>query len=179
MEVLATSNGGSGSVPTFSPTAIQWVGVVATVLFWGLGFGWLSRRYERQADLFGARCVTPPENHCQYPCSVHSDLGAPAQQDGRVCATGAAVFAAALERVAQLNGIPREERSWRHSSIGSRVRFLLSVAADPGRAVRFERGIRRVKAVMLAVAVVGSAGSVYYWSTYIEPTLLGLQAGVR
>ncbi len=82
---------------------------------------------------------------------------------GRVCATGAAIFASALDRVAVLNGIPHEERSWRHSSIGSRIRFLTSLAGDPRRAASFERLLRRVKAAVLTVAVVGAAITVYYW----------------
>lgn len=175
VRATADMNSGSG----LSPVLIQGAGVGATLLFWGFGFGWVSRRFERQADLFGARCVTPPEDQCGYPCSVHPDAATRVGQDGRVCATGAAVFCAALERVAYLNGLPREERSWRHSSIGSRIRFLLSVAGDPGRAVRFERAIRRIKAVMLTAAVIGAAGSLYYWSVYAEPALFQFHAGVR
>ncbi|MGB2985980.1 MAG: M48 family metallopeptidase [Phycisphaerae bacterium] len=163
MELLARTSTDPDSTLTLSAATIQGIGVVATVLFWGIGFGWLSRRFERQADLFGAWCVTPTEAQCHLPCSVH--LNGPTQRsgDGRVCATGAAIFASALDRVAVLNGIPHEERSWRHSSIGSRIRFLTSLAGDPGRAAGFERLMRRVKITMLAVAIIGSVFSVYYW----------------
>jgi hypothetical protein len=63
-----------------------------------------------------------------------------------------------------LNGIPHEERSWRHSSIGSRVRFLTALSGDPARAHRFARSIRRIKRVLLVTAIGGSiVAGVYVW----------------
>jgi STE24 endopeptidase len=211
---------------------IQSAGIIGTLVVWGIGFGWVSRRFERQADLFGARCAAPQENDCQYPCSVHwrpsvrqsaepltpfTDAGslmnrnalaadgpgvqiincngveasgaggptvernresaAPPDQKGRVCATGAAIFASALERVAVLNGIPREERSWRHSSIASRIRFLLSLAADPSRTAQFERVVRRTQIAMLVIGLGGSAASLVYWRAMGSPALMRLQTG--
>jgi len=178
MEGLAQTSTGSKAWWGLSSTAIQGLGLAATVLFWGLGFGWVSRRFERQADLFGARCVTPSASECDRPCSVHLDAQTSTTGDGRVCATAAAVFASALQRVAQLNGIPPEERSWRHSSIGSRIRFLVSLSGDPAKAAGFERLIRRIKTTLLAAAVLGGALFIYYWTVVPQPALLQLQAGV-
>ncbi len=145
----------AGTGPRLSVETVEGIGIAATVCIWGLGFGWLSRRFERQADLVGARCAAPPAEACRLPCSVHPDeADGPAASRG-LCATGVAIFTSALERVAALNGIPQEERSWRHSSIGSRIRFLHALAGDPGRVVRFERLVRRVQSAMLAAAVLG------------------------
>jgi STE24 endopeptidase len=141
-----------------------------------IGFGWLSRRFERQADLFGARCVMPEASGCHVPCSVHLEGHSTNTGSERVCATAAALFASALDRVACVSGIPHEERSWRHSSVGSRIRFLHSLAGDPARAIRFERIVRRAKAVLLAAAVVGAAGSLYYWSVTPMPALMRWRA---
>ena len=88
------------------------------------------------------------------------------------------MFSSALERVAILNGIPLEERSWRHSSIGSRIRFLASVAGDPGRAERFERQIRRVKKILLATAVIGSVLGAWYLMSVSQPAVFRLEAGL-
>lgn len=157
--------------------AIQGTGLALTFIFWVIGFGWLSRRFERQADLFGARCVTPDAANCNLPCSVHLNGAANPPESERVCAAAAAVFASALDRVAVLSGIPHEERSWRHSSVGSRIRFLHSAAGDPALAVRFERVIRRAKAALLAAAIVGSAGALYYWSVTPTPALMRMRVG--
>jgi STE24 endopeptidase len=179
MEGLAQATAGSRASGGLSAAAIQGIGLAATVLFWGVGFGWVSRRFERQADLFGARCVTPAESECDRPCSVHLGARSARTEDGRVCATAAAIFASALQRVAILNGIPAEERSWRHSSIGSRIRFLISLAGDPARATQFERLIRRIKTTLVAAAILGGALSIYYWTVVPQPALMQLHAGVR
>ena len=177
MEFLARLAAKPGMAVDLSLVLIEAIGVLVTVAFWGLGFGWLSRRFELQADSFGAQCATPPPVKCVLPCSVHSEGCKGLNAPGRVCMTGASVFASALHRVALLNGIPHEERSWRHSSIGKRIRFLMSLAGDPGRARRFDRRIRLVKRALLALAIVGVAISVYYWLTVPEPALLRLQVG--
>lgn len=179
MEGLARTTNGSNAWWGLSAVTIQGIGIVATILFWGLGFGWVSRRFERHADLFGARCVTPSASECDRPCSVHLDPCTSRPEDGRVCATAAAIFASALQRVALLNGIPSEERSWRHSSIGSRIRFLTSLAGDPALALAFERLIRRIKTTLLAAAILGGAFFLYYWTIVPQPALMQLQAGVR
>lgn len=164
--------------PQLSLLAIQAIGVTSTLAIWGLGFGWLSRRFERQADTFGAYCVTPTGDQCATPCTIHLDARPLATAPTTaICATGARIFASALERVAVLNGIPREERSWRHSSIAYRVRFLLSLASDPKRADRFDRVVRRAKRFLLVTAVLGSVASLCYWKWTPQPALLRVQTG--
>lgn len=177
MESLARTAQASDSAAPISVLAIEIIGILATVVFWAVAFGWLSRRFERQADLHAARCVTPSAAECRIPCGVHSETQQGSGDDGRVCATGAAVFASALDRVAIMNGIPHEERSWRHSSIGSRIRFLRSLAEDPGRVRRFERALRRAKIVMVTLAIIGLAGSIGYWMAVPKPAILQMQVG--
>lgn len=144
-------------------TSVQGIGLLVSAVVWGIGFGWLSRRFERQADMFGAQCVSPESADCRLPCSVHLEADKESVGPAHVCRTGAAVFTSALDKVAVLNGIPHEERSWRHSSIGSRMRFLTSLAGDPARARRFDREVSHVKMGMLTLAVVGSVISGYVW----------------
>ena len=94
-------------------------------------FGWLSRSCERQADLFGA------------------------------CAVSAEAFVSALEKVAYLNGIPREHpgwfSSWRHPPIARRVEFVIEMEQHPELAKRFHRRLSLVKWSMTA-ALVGILG---------------------
>ena len=78
-------------------------------------FGYLSRYCETQADIFGSRTISSE------------------------------VFISALEKVAILNGIPREKpgwlSSWRHPTIASRVDFLRRMGEEPGLERRFQRRI--------------------------------------
>lgn len=172
---LAKSGVGNGNL---SLTAIEFVGIAATVLFWGIGFGWVSRRFERQADLFGARCISPDSSGCAGPCSLHGDESNPhgSKDKDRLCTTGAAVFASALDRVAALNGIAREEYSWRHSSIGHRVRSLARLAGDPVAARRFEHRLRQLQTCLWTMAIFGAVACVGYWVAVPEPAILQLQA---
>jgi STE24 endopeptidase len=81
-----------------------------------LVFGYLSRRCERQADLYGAHAVSTE------------------------------VFVNALEKVAYINGIPRNRGgnwllSWQHPTIAQRIDFLHEMSAHPDRVPRFHRSI--------------------------------------
>lgn len=132
------------------------------LLKWGLVFGWVSRRFERQADVFGVQTLTLCGLPCALPCAVHSPAGNPGQPVGDpLCATAAQVFSHALHEVAHLNGIPPEGRSWRHSSISSRSRFLQRLAQEPHRARRFQRGVLGIQIGILLAAAVGSAWAAY------------------
>jgi STE24 endopeptidase len=86
-------------------------------------FGYLSRRCERQADIYGCRTVSVP------------------------------VFVEALEKVARLNGISRDQpgwlMSWQHSTIAKRVAFLQQMDADPKLEPLFQRRVGLMKWAML------------------------------
>ncbi|MFH0981505.1 MAG: M48 family metallopeptidase [Planctomycetota bacterium] len=155
MEVVIRLTESPASRLKLNETALQGIGLGLMAVVWGTAFGWLSRRFERQADVFGAHCVSSAGPTCNVACGVHlSDGGIPASGHA-VCVGAAKVFVAALDRVAALNGIPHEERNWRHSSIASRMRFLMAQAGDPAAAEGFHRLIVKVKRVLWATAVVG------------------------
>ncbi|UCD28541.1 MAG: M48 family metalloprotease [Planctomycetota bacterium] len=144
--------------------------MVLIVMVWGLGFGGVSRRFEWQSDLFGARSVTPSANECNRPCFVHDTALTPKpadqKQSAMICATGAATFADSLHRIAILNGIPIEARSWRHSSISHRMQLLKKCAQDPTFAARLERSILIIKITLLIGTLIGLAIAVWlYWPT--------------
>jgi len=142
---------------------------VALIIKWGVLFGWVSRRFERQADLFGVRTLTIGGTPCSQPCALHgSGNGAGQPAAHLLCTTAAHIFGQALHEVAVLNGIRPEARSWRHSSISSRARFVLEMAGDPRRALHFERTVLLIKATILLAALVSgvwAAHELRIWST--------------
>lgn len=111
-----------------------------------LVFGYLSRRCESQADLFGCRAVSSQ------------------------------AFIGALEKVADLNGIPRHRTSWlaswQHPTIAQRVAFIEQLRDDPALELRFQRVLGALKwGVLLAVgtglALVGWAlGPEQVWELF-------------
>lgn len=108
-------------------------------------FGFLSRRCERQADVFGCRTVSCS----QADCSGHEDGLDPRERGRGLCATGIDTFIRALEKVALVNGISRDRpgflQSWQHSSIARRVEFLQRVRLDRRVETRFQHRIALVK----------------------------------
>jgi Zn-dependent protease with chaperone function len=101
------------------------VALLATYVF--VVFGFLSRRCERQADIYGCRAVSPQ------------------------------TFIEALEKVARLNGISRDRpgwlSSWQHSTIARRVEFLQNMCVDPALEPRFQRRVRFIKWSMVFTLV--------------------------
>jgi STE24 endopeptidase len=123
---------------------------------WGVLFGWVSRRFERQADTFGVRALALAGLPCAQPCELHSggENGGGARLRDPLCRTGAAIFGDALHEVAVLNGIQADARSWRHSSISSRARFVQRLAASPKLYRTFQSRVTLIQGVITLLAAV-------------------------
>jgi Zn-dependent protease with chaperone function len=132
--------------------ALPSLGFLAAYIF-GV-FGFLSRRCERQADVFGCRAVSCDRPDCQG--HDHTTVLAPGGQG--LCPVGIRTFCRALDKVAVLNGISRSRpgwlHSWQHSTIGKRIEFLQRLNEDPALEGRFQRRVFWTKAaLMLATAL--------------------------
>ena len=140
------------------------IGLVAGYLF--VVFGALSRRCERQADLYGSKAVS-----CANPaCDGHDEQTVYAPEARCLCPTGLRTFARALDRVRALNGMdhdPGERRSarhllraalgwlraWQHGPIARRVAYLRNLTDRMADEPRFQRRLFVFKcALMLALA---------------------------
>jgi STE24 endopeptidase len=84
-------------------------------------FSFISRRCERQADLFGAKTVSTD------------------------------AFISALEKVADINGIGRTRFSWLHPSIAQRVDFLREMRGHPARALRFHISVLAMQLALFGI----------------------------
>ena len=107
---------------------------------WVMAFGLLSRRFERQADVFAA-----------------SAAGEQAREPHRLSAQGVDMFSSALMEVARLNAISPDRRNFRHGSIRRRVRYLYGLLARGAGAGGVDRGIAMVKAGIWALFALGIA----------------------
>jgi STE24 endopeptidase len=130
-------------------SVISLVAVLLGYIF--MVFGFLSRRCERQADVFGCRAVS-----CASPdCRGHDDEVALPQYGQGLCPTGINTFIRALEKVAAVNGISRDRpgflQSWQHGSIGRRIEFLQRMLLDPGLERRFQRRVFLFKSLLLLI----------------------------
>jgi Zn-dependent protease with chaperone function len=142
---------------------IPFLGLFGAYFF--LVFGFLSRRCERQADIYGCKAVSCTRGGCQG----HTADAERAAAGRGLCPTGIRTFIEALEKVARLNGISRDRpgwfQSWQHSTIARRVEFLQRMLDDPALEPRFQRRVGLVKwALFLGLAAaLGVLGFVRGW----------------
>jgi STE24 endopeptidase len=118
--------------------------------FW-LVFGLLSRRFERQADVFGCRVVSCGSAECPPHFDLEEgthDVEPVCSLSSGLCPVGIEIFSVALARVASQNGIDISARSWRHGSIANRLGFLRRLQADPGCERHFQRGVRSLRLII-------------------------------
>jgi len=108
-----------------------------------VGFGFVSRRFERQADAFAAQHLS----------------GLTKENRGRgliVSPEASETMADALQAVADLNHVPPGRFTWRHGSIAGRQRALRALEGHPVDRLLIDRAARRVKLlVLLGIIVVG------------------------
>lgn len=147
------------------------------LLLWGM----LSRRFERQADVFAARSLhaTGGDVHTTEE-AIHTTEAAAARAVGRETASvppantnpeaplrasvepfGAATFAEALKRVALLNNIPLTGRNFTHGSIQSRMNALRIIAENPLNTPGFDTRMLRVR-VALSLTILAGVVSLFF-----------------
>ena len=132
----------------FSGDAERYAAMVFLVLFhFRFVFGWFSRLMERQADLFALKM------------------------------TGSASgLANALEKLGLSAGNIRNERSWHHSGIAERVRFLREAEREPSLAAAHDARASRVMGLgyILSVAIMAVTGA----AAHVDPSPPTAVAGV-
>lgn len=115
-------------------------------------FGMLSRRFERQADIYAARMMDS-----NWGQDAVTGLAPP------VGPRGAELFASALHRVAVVNNIPLSARDWFHPSIARRMQYLDQLSANPSQTFRFDRVMRRLYVGMIVALIFCAGVTVWGW----------------
>lgn len=152
--------------------AVVTFGMLAVAL---VVFGWVSRRFERQADTFAvthlSRHLPPAEDDDRNDVDDGNDgdddarsdapdaaqLDAVATDHKRVRPDAVYAMTAALMSIAELNGIDPERSSWRHGSIAWRTRYLRGLVDASMTSLMIHTIARRIK-LATAVALFVSLG---------------------
>jgi STE24 endopeptidase len=158
------------------------VAVLVCYLF--VVFGALSRRCERQADVFGCKAVS-----CEDPnCTGHTEETVFPQGGNCLCPTGIRTFARALERVGDLNGISMVSaekrwtpgqmirgvwawiRAWQHSPMPRRVAYLMSLIDHPDEERWFQWRLFFFKCMLMLALLVAfvALGQAVGWGELFE-----------
>ena len=125
---------------------LQALVVLAGFALWALGFGWVSRRFERQADTFAVQHMTI--------------RGGDAGKSPVIKTHAVLAMTSALQHVADLNHIAVAGRSWRHGSILWRQTYLRTLVGQRVDQLGIDRLIRVLKLISLTLIVVGIVSSV-------------------
>ncbi|MDD4891073.1 MAG: M48 family metallopeptidase [Phycisphaerae bacterium] len=127
-----------------------------------IAFGWISRRFEWQADLTGAQSIELGGLADSAFLPAGAPTGEPFSVDQPPSAGAAEVYVSALFRIADVNGLDREQKTWRHGSIADRGRRLQRLC-DPAQFRRFNATIRAIKWTILVAALGMLAMTVLSW----------------
>lgn len=126
----------------------QFSGTLLVLAITIVAFGWVSRRFEWQADAFAVRHLAehPPEG--QEPANSIGD-------QGRIVTPEAAhAMAEALGQVAEFNGMSTHRYSFRHGSIHERQRRVASLIGTPVDAFPIDRQVRWIKRSAMVVLII-------------------------
>ncbi|MCZ2343593.1 MAG: M48 family metallopeptidase [Bacteroidales bacterium] len=137
-------------------------------------FGLLSRRCERQADLFGCRVASCGNPHC----TGHTESTVRSGAGGAICPTGVRAMAQALERVMILNGLRDRSRTrwqrmlsriraWQHGPLPERIQFIMRLLEEPLLAERTDRAVTRFRHLLMLglILLFVTLGSWVGWGT--------------
>ncbi|MBL9149308.1 MAG: M48 family metalloprotease [Phycisphaerae bacterium] len=142
-----------GDAPTSFALAAYHVatqaGVIAAAGLALFGFGWVSRRFERQADAFAVQYLSRAEGY------------------GAATTRAVSAMREALLSVAESAGIDPNKSSWRHGSIAWRRRNLERLVDVPLEAFAIDRVVRRLK-ILTLVGLVG-VGALLYLDLRADP----------
>ena len=99
-------------------------------------FGWISRRFERQADAFAA-----------------VELSKEVDEHKGIHLFGVEAMRSALNSVARLNGVPSSRWSWRHGSILGRQKALQKLVGIRSNAIPINRLVQVINSASMAILV--------------------------
>jgi Zn-dependent protease with chaperone function len=130
----------AGVLPDLNTSQAWAMGTDATatlilVGLWALAFGYISRRFERQADTFAVQHMA---------------------RDGVITCDAVDAVADALTDVALLNRMTPQQKSWRHGSIAWRIDYLRTLVGRPVDQCEIDRTVGWIRwgcAAVLAVMI--------------------------
>jgi Zn-dependent protease with chaperone function len=136
-------------------------------------FGWVCRRFERQADTFAVQHLSqyPPE-HKRVPSTVRDDEAQGASSAAQLPSNGNPLnrivradavhsMCDALDAIARLNAIEHHRPSWRHGSIAWRMEYLVSLIGQPLAALAIDRTVARIKTAAAIIVCGAVAYSIF------------------
>ena len=172
------------------PDAASMVAMMLSLVGWFYVFGWISRRFERQADSFAVQHLArrwheeqQARRDLNFGMLVSSDPATAAppmflSERGVASALGATdapgvsptsiptaasdAMVRALQIVADQNAIPTKRKSWRHGSIAWRQDYLRTLPGQPIDQLAIDRLVFRIQ--VAGVVMLAAAVALQVWA---------------
>jgi STE24 endopeptidase len=160
--------GGTGQV-MFIDLAKAGLVLVCVVVYLRLVFGPLSRRFEREADVFGCRAVSCGKVDC--PPHLESSQREAGGHPDVFCPVAVRICINALETVAERSGLEIDAWGWRHGTIAGRIDFLSSLRGRPTSGVTLHRDVLRFRMALVLALV--SAMALAFLTGAFDGALVG------
>lgn len=128
-----------------SERSLEGIVIATSIVSVAFVFGWVSRRFEWQADAFAVQHLSR-FGDLHKPDVLPRDVVTPESIDA---------MTSALLDVAFVNGMNPHAFTFRHGSIATRVRKLRSLLNSPVRAAPIDRQVRLIKWVAAIVLILG------------------------
>ncbi|MBL8764380.1 MAG: M48 family metalloprotease [Phycisphaerae bacterium] len=164
--VLASGGGGAiladalaGSIAGWRESLPTWLDAARLACAFGpavLVFGFVSRRFEWQADAFAVTMLSRPSPGAPAP-------GPPGSPAPPITEEAVNAMAGALDAVARWGGVPRGRFSFRHGSIAARQSLLRALVALPPTQLEIHAVARRIKRSALLALLAVAASAILGW----------------
>ena len=139
--------------PAYATANASWsestnVTTLISIGCWIFIFGWVSRRFECQADAFAVQHMATEH--------VKMDSNGSCMIDAQSVDT----MIETLNQVAELNHIDPDKKSWRHGSIHWRQQHLRSLVGMPSNDLTIDRTVNWIKLFSIILVIAGGAAIV-------------------
>ncbi len=137
---------------------VDLVGTAVAVVVLFAVFGWVSRRFERQADTFAVQHLS------RWPSTSENESEPQAQSRTSSDCAGETItveavqtMQQALHTIARLHAAPLTRHSWRHGSIAWRSAYLASLIGRDASTLPIDRQVKWIKlAAAIALGLTGA-----------------------
>lgn len=140
--LLASSDAPLGT----SPRVDLFGSVMAVVVLFAV-FGWVSRRFERQADTFAVQHLSQYSLVADGESELELEAGSSKPTCPTITVESVQTMQQTLHTIARLQAVPLTRHSWRHGSIAFRSKYLASLIGQDTSALPIDRHVKRIKLI--------------------------------
>ncbi len=136
---------------------VDFLGTAVAVLMLFMVFGWVSRRFERQADTFAVQHLSRWPSTSENESEPQAQSRTSDRAGETITVEAVQTMQQALHTIARLHAVALTRHSWRHGSIAWRSAYLASLIGRDASTLPIDRQVKRIKlAAAIALGLTGA-----------------------